>query len=218
VVVSKSSDEMAKHANTFDFILNTVGASHDLDQFTALLKRNGTMTLVGLPEHAHPSPSIANLVFKRRSLAGSLIGGIAETQEMLDFCGDHGITSDIELISMTDIDNAYERMLKNDVKYRFVIDIVPSQRSALDVLVAAVGLPEAVHEGRCRRSEIGRVAPHRLGRTSTFPHILDGPKNRLFPLISVELCLINIQGSVGASRRFHWPWPAVSEALFAELR
>jgi uncharacterized zinc-type alcohol dehydrogenase-like protein len=123
VVLSKNPDEMAKHANTFDFILNTVGASHDLDQFAALLKRNGTMTLVGIPEHAHPSPSIANLIFKRRSLAGSLIGGIAETQEMLDFCGDHGITSDIELISMIDIDNAYERLLKNDVKYRFVIDM-----------------------------------------------------------------------------------------------
>ena len=123
VVVSRNADEMAKHANSFDFILNTVAAPHDLDAFTGLLKRDGTMTLVGAPAEPHPSPSVFNLVFKRRAIAGSLIGGIAETQEMLDFCAEHGIVSDIEMIAIQDINEAYERMLKGDVKYRFVIDI-----------------------------------------------------------------------------------------------
>ena len=88
------------------------------------------MTLVGVPEHAHPSPSVGNLIFKRRALAGSLIGGIAETQEMLDFCGKHGITSDIEMIRMDEIDKAYERMVKSDVKYRFVIDMASLKEEA----------------------------------------------------------------------------------------
>ncbi|MGP7796563.1 NAD(P)-dependent alcohol dehydrogenase [Sphingomonas sp. CLY1604] len=123
VVVSKNPDEMAQHANTFDFILDTVAASHDLDAFTALLKRDGTLTLVGVPEHAHPSPDVSALIFKRRSIAGSLIGGIAETQEMLDFCAKHGIVAEIEMIRMAEIDTAYERMQRSDVKYRFVIDI-----------------------------------------------------------------------------------------------
>ena len=123
VVVSRNADEMARHANSFDFILNTVAAPHNLDAFTGLLKRDGTMTLVGAPAEPHPSPSVFNLIFKRRSIAGSLIGGIAETQEMLDFCAEHGIVSDIEVIAMQDINEAYERMLKGDVKYRFVIDI-----------------------------------------------------------------------------------------------
>jgi len=123
VVISKNPQEMEAHANSFDFILNTVAAQHDLNPFIALLKRDGTMTLVGAPEHDHPSPQVFNLIFKRRRLAGSLIGGIAETQEMLDFCGEHGITSDIEMIPMQKINDAYERMLKSDVKYRFVIDI-----------------------------------------------------------------------------------------------
>ena len=122
VIVSRDADQMAAHANSFDFILDTVAASHDLDALTGLLKRDGTLTLVGVPEHAHPSPSVANLVFKRRSIAGSLIGGIAETQEMLDFCAEHGIVSDIEMIAMQDIDTAYDRMQRSDVKYRFVID------------------------------------------------------------------------------------------------
>jgi len=123
VVISKDPEQMAKHANSFDLIVNTVAAQHDLNPFLALLRRDGTMTLVGAPEHDHPSPQVFNLIMKRRRLAGSLIGGIAETQEMLDFCGKHGITSDIELIRMQDINNAYERMLKSDVKYRFVIDL-----------------------------------------------------------------------------------------------
>ncbi len=122
VVVSRNADEMKAHANSFDLILNTVAASHNLDAFTNLLKRDGTMTLVGVPEHAHPSPNVAALIFKRRAIAGSLIGGIAETQEMLDFCAEKGIVSDIEMIRIQEIDEAYERMQKSDVKYRFVID------------------------------------------------------------------------------------------------
>ncbi len=123
VVISKDADAMAKHAGSFDFILNTVAASHNLDQFTVLLKRDGTLCLVGAPAEPHPSPAVMPLIFKRRGIAGSLIGGIAETQEMLDFCGKHSIVSDIEMIRMDQINVAYERMLKSDVKYRFVIDI-----------------------------------------------------------------------------------------------
>jgi uncharacterized zinc-type alcohol dehydrogenase-like protein len=122
VVVSRNKNEMTAHALSFDFILNTVAANHDLDAFTALLKRDGTLCLVGVPEHAHPSPDVSALIFKRRAIAGSLIGGIAETQEMLDFCAEHGIVSDIEMIRIQDIDAAYDRMQKSDVKYRFVID------------------------------------------------------------------------------------------------
>jgi uncharacterized zinc-type alcohol dehydrogenase-like protein len=123
VVISKNPQEMEAHTNSFDLIINTVAAPHDLNPFLNLLRRDGTMTLVGAPEHDHPSPQVFNLIMKRRRLAGSLIGGIAETQEMLDFCGEHGITSDIELIPMQKINDAYERMLKSDVKYRFVIDL-----------------------------------------------------------------------------------------------
>jgi alcohol dehydrogenase (NADP+) len=100
-----------------------VAVSHDLDPFTALLKRDGTLVLVGAPEHPHPSPSVFNLLFGRRSLAGSGIGGIKETQEMLDFCAEKGIVSDIELIPVQGVNAAYERMLKGDVKYRFVLDM-----------------------------------------------------------------------------------------------
>lgn len=123
VVISKDAEAMQQHAASFDLILNTVAASHDLDPFVSLLKRDGTMVLVGVPEHAHPSPNVMNLVFGRRSLAGSLIGGLPETQEMLDFCAAHDITCDIELIAMQEINEAYERMLRSDVKYRFVIDM-----------------------------------------------------------------------------------------------
>ncbi|HZW19331.1 MAG TPA: NAD(P)-dependent alcohol dehydrogenase [Luteimonas sp.] len=122
VVVSRNRDEMKAHAGSFDFILNTVAASHSLDDYTALLKRDGTLVLVGVPEHPHPSPNVGNLIFKRRAIAGSLIGGIAETQEMLDFCAEKGIVADIEMIKMQEIDTAYDRMAKSDVKYRFVID------------------------------------------------------------------------------------------------
>jgi uncharacterized zinc-type alcohol dehydrogenase-like protein len=122
VVVSRNADEMAAHSGSFDFILNTVAASHDLDAFTALLRRDGTLCLVGVPEHPHPSPSVGMLIFGRKSIAGSLIGGIAETQEMLDFCAEHGIVSEIETIAVQQIDHAYDRMQRSDVKYRFVID------------------------------------------------------------------------------------------------
>ncbi|EOC1266643.1 NAD(P)-dependent alcohol dehydrogenase [Cronobacter malonaticus] len=122
VVVSRNASEMQAHAKSFDFILNTVAAPHNLDAFTALLKRDGTMTLVGAPASPHPSPEVFNLIFKRRAIAGSMIGGIPETQEMLDFCAEHRIVADIELIRADEINEAWERMIKGDVKYRFVID------------------------------------------------------------------------------------------------
>ncbi|ACO79696.1 Zinc-containing alcohol dehydrogenase [Azotobacter vinelandii CA] len=122
VVVSRNPGEMAAHAKSFDLILNTVAAPHDLDAFLSLLKRDGTLTLVGAPASPHPSPDVFNLIFKRRSIAGSMIGGIPETQEMLDFCAEHGIVADIELIRAEQINEAYERMLRGDIKYRFVID------------------------------------------------------------------------------------------------
>ena len=122
VILSSSRAEMAEHTGSFDFILNTVAASHSMDALLNLLKRDGTMTLVGVPEHAHPSPNIGALIFRRRAIAGSLIGGIRETQEMLDFCAEHDIVADIETIPMQDIETAYSRMQRNDVKYRFVID------------------------------------------------------------------------------------------------
>ena len=122
VVISTDAAQMKQHAGTFDFILNTVAAPHNLDAFTTLLKRDGTLCLVGVPASPHPSPSIYPLIFGRKAIAGSFIGGIAETQEMLDFCAEHGIVSEIEMVSAQQIEEAYERMLKSDVKYRFVID------------------------------------------------------------------------------------------------
>ncbi len=122
VVISRDAAEMKKHKGSFDLILDTVAASHDLDSFSQLLKRDGTLCLVGVPEHAHPSPNVAVLIFARRSIAGSLIGGLPETQEMLDFCGEKGIVADIEMIPVQKIDEAYDRMIRSDVKYRFVID------------------------------------------------------------------------------------------------
>ncbi|WP_108803378.1 NAD(P)-dependent alcohol dehydrogenase [Xanthomonas fragariae] len=130
VVVSKDEAQMAAQANTLDFILNTVAAPHNLDPFLNALKHDGAMVLVGVPEHAHPSPSVFNLIMKRRTLAGSLIGGIRQTQEMLDFCAKHNIVSDIETIRADQINEAYERMLKSDVKYRFVIDMATLDKAA----------------------------------------------------------------------------------------
>jgi len=122
VVVSKNEAEMQKHLASFDFILDTVSAQHDLNAYINLLKRDGTLTQVGAPPT--PTPILGfGLLFKRRQLAGSIIGGIRETQEMLDFCAEHGITSDIEMIRIDQINQAYERLLKSDVKYRFVIDM-----------------------------------------------------------------------------------------------
>ena len=123
VCISTDPEQMARYTNQLDFILNTVAAPHELDPYLQLLKKDATMTLVGAPADPHPASQVFNLIFKRRKLAGSLIGGIAETQEMLDFCARHGIVSDIEIIPMQYINDAYERMLKSDVKYRFVVDM-----------------------------------------------------------------------------------------------
>ena len=122
MVVSHNAGDMAAHAKSFDLIVNTVAAPHDLDAFLVLLKRDGAMVLVGAPASPHPSPNVFNLIMKRRTLAGSMIGGIPETQEMLDFCAEHGVVADIEMIRADQINEAYERMLIGDVKYRFVID------------------------------------------------------------------------------------------------
>lgn len=119
---SRNADSMKAAAGSFDFILNTVSAQHDYNEYLGLLKPNGKMVLVGAPPEPTPVSAFA-LIMGRRSLAGSLIGGIAETQEMLDFCSKHNITSDIEMIKMDQINEAYERILKSDVKYRFVIDM-----------------------------------------------------------------------------------------------
>lgn len=123
VIISRDADQMKAAAGKFDFILNTVAAPLDLDPYLAALKRDGTMVLVGVPPEPHKSPNVGNMIFRRRALAGSLIGGIRETQEMLDFCRDHGITADIEMIRADEINTAYERMGRSDVKYRFVIDL-----------------------------------------------------------------------------------------------
>ena len=121
VLVSKDADTMAAQAGSFDFILNTIPVSHDLTPYTALLKRDATMVIVGA---ITPIEAVGGgLIRGRKAVAGSLIGGIPETQEMLDFCGEHGISSDVEVIAMNDVNTAYERMLKSDVKYRFVIDM-----------------------------------------------------------------------------------------------
>jgi uncharacterized zinc-type alcohol dehydrogenase-like protein len=122
VVVSNNADDMLRHAGSFHFILDAVSAEHDLNQYLALLKRDGAMVMVGAPSKPLPV-SVFNLIMGRHSLAGSGIGGIQETQEMLDFCAEHGITADIEMIKIQQINQAYERLLKGDVKYRFVIDM-----------------------------------------------------------------------------------------------
>jgi alcohol dehydrogenase (NADP+) len=122
VVVSRDANEMAKHAESFDFVLDTVSADHDVDAYLKLLRRDGNLTLVGAP--GKPLAVTAfTLLMRRRSLSGSAIGGIAETQEMLDFCGKHGITADVEVIPAQKVNEAYERLLRSDVKYRFAIDM-----------------------------------------------------------------------------------------------
>ena len=122
VLVSKDQTEMKKHQGSFDFILNTIPVGHEMDPYLGLLKIDATMVLVGAIEPLKPF-SGGNIIMGRKRIAGSLIGGIKETQEMLDFCGKHNITSDIELIDMQNINTAYDRILKNDVTYRFVIDM-----------------------------------------------------------------------------------------------
>lgn len=123
VVLSKNPDEMKEHLNSLDFILDTIAAKHDLDPYMDLLKRDGTLCLVGAPKDFKAAVELMRIIFKRKQLAGSMIGGIKETQEMLDFCAEHNITADVEIIPIDKINEAYERMLKSDVKYRFVIDI-----------------------------------------------------------------------------------------------
>jgi alcohol dehydrogenase (NADP+) len=129
VVISKNETEMQKHRGSFDFILDAVSADHDLNAFIQLLKRDGTLVLVGVPSNPVPVAAFG-LIFGRHRLAGSGIGGIRETQEMLDFCADNGITSDIELIPIQQINQAYDRLLKSDVKYRFVIDMASLKDTA----------------------------------------------------------------------------------------
>ena len=121
-VLSTSADEMQKHEGSFDFILDAVAAEHDINAYINLLARDGNLTMVGAPEKPL-SVAVFGLIFQRRSFSGSPIGGLAETQEMLDFCGEHNITSDVEIIPIQKINDAYERMLKSDVKYRFSIDM-----------------------------------------------------------------------------------------------
>jgi uncharacterized zinc-type alcohol dehydrogenase-like protein len=122
VVHSRNADEMQKHASSFDFILDCVSADHDIPAYINLLRRDGTLTMVGAPEKPLSVP-VFGLIMGRRSLSGSPIGGIAETQEMLDFCGAHNITADVEAIPIQKVNEAYERLLKSDVKYRFSIDM-----------------------------------------------------------------------------------------------
>jgi alcohol dehydrogenase (NADP+) len=122
VVISRNADEMQKHVSSFDFILDAVSANHDIGAYIDLLRRDGNITLVGAPEKPLPV-SAFSLIIGRRSLSGSPIGGIAETQEMLDFCGEHSITADVEVIPIQKVNEAYERLLKSDVKYRFSIDM-----------------------------------------------------------------------------------------------
>jgi uncharacterized zinc-type alcohol dehydrogenase-like protein len=122
VVVSRNADEMKKHAGSFDFILDTVSADHDINAYLNMLRRDGNMVLVGAPEESLGVLAFS-LLFGRRSLSGSIIGGIAETQEMLDFCGKHNVTAEVEVIPIQKVNEAYERLLKSDVKYRFSIDM-----------------------------------------------------------------------------------------------
>ena len=132
VVISKDAQDMARYAGQLDFIVNTVSAPHNLDPFLNCLKRDGTLVLVGAPPAAtpHPSPAVFPLLIKRIAIAGSAIGGIKETQEMLDFCGKHNVMPEIEMTSIQDINKAWDRVLKSDVKYRFVIDMATLKNAA----------------------------------------------------------------------------------------
>jgi uncharacterized zinc-type alcohol dehydrogenase-like protein len=129
VVISRNADEMAKHAGSFDFILDAVSADHDINAYINLLRRDGNLTLVGAPEKPLAVGAFS-LLFGRRSLSGSPIGGTAETQEMLDFCGKHNITADVEVIPIQKVNEAYDRLVKADVKYRFAIDMASLRAEA----------------------------------------------------------------------------------------
>lgn len=123
VLVSRDAEAMARHAGSFDFLLNTIPVGHDVNPYLALLKRDATMCLVGALEELTPAVNGVNLIIGRKSIAGSAIGGMEETQEMIDFCAEHGIVSDVEIVSIQEVNEAWERLAKNDVKYRFVIDM-----------------------------------------------------------------------------------------------
>lgn len=131
VVLSTDQDVMGKHELSFDFILDTVPTSHDINTYVNLLKRDATLTLVGALEPLEPGLDNSQVAFHRRSVTGSLIGGIAETQEVLDFCAENGIVSDVEIIPIQRINESYERMLKGDVRYRFVIDMASLNQDAI---------------------------------------------------------------------------------------
>ena len=122
IILSTDADELKKHAGSFDFILDTISAEHDINAYVQLLRRDGNLTMVGAPEKPLPL-SVLGLLFGRKNVSGSFIGGIQETQEMLDFCGTHNITADVEVILIQQVNEAYERLLKSDVKYRFSIDM-----------------------------------------------------------------------------------------------
>ncbi|MBA3650222.1 MAG: zinc-binding dehydrogenase, partial [Chthoniobacterales bacterium] len=130
VLISKDASAMEKAANSFNLLMNTIPVDHDLNPYVALLKRDATMVIVGALEPITHDFVTAQIVLKRRSIAGSLIGGIEETQEMLDYCAEHNIVADVEMIEMDQINEAYERMLKSDVKYRFVIDMASLKKNA----------------------------------------------------------------------------------------
>src|SRR5258708_20924758 len=123
VVVSRNPEEMKAEGGKVDFILNTVEVPHSLDDYLGLLGHGGTMALVGIPEKPHPAPSVASLIGLRRSLAGSLVGGIKETQEMLDFCAENGVVAETETIPIQEIGTGFARMGEKDIKYRFFVDI-----------------------------------------------------------------------------------------------
>src|ERR1700733_13396561 len=142
VVISKNANEMQKHTGSFDFILDAVAADHDINAFIQMLRRDGNITMVGAPEKPL-AVSVFGLIFKRRSLSGSPIGGLPETQEMLDFCGDNNITADVEVIPIQKVNEAYERLLKSDVKYRFSIDMASLKTEGRDFVA---------EEKRCARS------------------------------------------------------------------
>jgi uncharacterized zinc-type alcohol dehydrogenase-like protein len=123
VLISTDAEAMVAHGNSFDFLLNTIPVSHDIKPYLALLRRDRTMAMVGVLTELDPPPTGISLIMGRKSVAGSAIGGMKETQEMMDFCAEHGIVSDVEMIAIQDINRAYERLVGNDVKYRFVIDM-----------------------------------------------------------------------------------------------
>jgi alcohol dehydrogenase (NADP+) len=130
VLISTDTEAMAAHAGSFDFLLNTIPVGHDVNPYMTLLKLDRTMALVGVLTELTPPPTGTSVIFGRKSLAGSAIGGMAETQEMIDFCAEHGIVSDIEMVAIQSVNEAYERLLKNDVKYRFVIDMASIKQAA----------------------------------------------------------------------------------------